>query len=323
MNLSTLTYKKMTRILITGGAGFLGSRITKKLIELGYEVHLVLRQSTDKSRIASILNRIIMHEGDLSTPASLTLIVGNVKPEIVIHGAASGGHSGSKERLSLFNNNVLAAFNLIEALKGSSVQRLIHIGGSSCYGSHHDAVSEHHVLQPVSAYGAQKACVSILLNQACLEYKLPFIELRPFSIYGFGESKNRLIPKAIHAALTGAGLPITTEDAVHDFIFVDDVADACITALSKPDINHKIFNIGTGVQTSNTAVISMIEKLTGRLINKIQNAYPNHPDDKARWCANTTITENELGWKAKTTLTEGLQYCINDYLATQHENQPA
>jgi nucleoside-diphosphate-sugar epimerase len=320
LNFLTLNAKKMTRILITGGAGFLGSRITKKLIELGHEVHLVLRKSTDKSRIASILHNIVIHEGNLTTPNCLTQILGKVKPETVIHGAASGGHSGSKERLSLFNNNILVAFNLIEALKESTVQRLIHIGGSSCYGAHHDPISENHVLQPASAYGAQKACVSILLNQACLEYKLPFIELRPFSIYGFGESKNRLIPKAINAALTGAGLPTTTKDAVHDFIFVDDVVDACIASLSKPDINHKIFNIGTGVQTSNTAVIAMIEKLTGRPINKIQNAYPNHIEDKERWCANTSLTEKELGWKAKTTLTEGLQYCINDYLATQHEN---
>ena len=311
----------MTRILITGGAGFLGSRITKKLTELGYEVHLVLRKFTDKSRIASILSNIVIHEGDLTTPNCLKQILCKLKPEIVIHCAASGGHSGSKERLSLFNNNILAGFNLIQALKESAVQRLIHVGGSTCYGAHNHLISENHVLQPASAYGAQKACVSILLNQACLEYKLPFIELRPFSIYGFGESKNRLIPKAINAALTGSELPTTIKDAVHDFIFVDDVVDACIAALIKPDINHQIFNVGTGVQTSNAAVIGMIEKLTGRPINKIQNAYPNHIDDKEQWCANTSLTENLLGWKAKTTLTEGLQYCINDYLATQYENR--
>jgi nucleoside-diphosphate-sugar epimerase len=311
----------MTRILITGGAGFVGSRITKRMLELGHEVHLVIRKSTDKSRIAPIINSVFIHEGDLSTPNYLKQVLGNVKPEVVIHGAASGGHSGSKERLSLFNNNLLAGFNLIEALKESTLQRLIHIGGSSCYGEHNNLISENHVLQPASAYGAQKACVSILLNQACLEYKLPFIELRPFSIYGFGESKNRLIPKAINAALTGADLPITAKDAVHDFIFVDDVVDACIAALIKPDINHQIFNVGTGVQTSNTAVISMIEKLTSRPINKIQNAYHNHIEDREQWCANTSLTENQLSWKAKTTLIEGLQYCINDYLATQCENR--
>jgi nucleoside-diphosphate-sugar epimerase len=134
--------------------------------------------------------------------------------------------------------------------------------------------------------------------------------LRPFSIYGYREAETRLIPTAIRAGLSGGTLPLTRRGYVRDYIFVEDVAEACLLAVETDGIEGEIINIATGIQTSNEEVVSMIGRQLGKEIKVEVGAYPPHPTDTSHWCADVSKAKRLLGWEARHTLDEGLSKTV-------------
>ena len=298
------------RVLVTGGTGFLGSCLVRLLIERGAYVHVLIRARSDRWRLREIEPQLVVHSGDLADFDSLRHVVAVVQPEVIFHTAASGGYPGQGRRESVFANNVLAAHHLLLATRDLACRRIVHTGGSLEYGPKTQPIVENDVLEPLSVYGAAKAAATILLQQAARHEKRPIVIVRAFSIYGCREAPSRFIPTAIRAALLGTRLPLTAPGFVRDFIFVDDVAEACVRAAEADGVQGEIINIGTGVQSSNEEVVAHIEQQVGRPIDVDVGAYPPHLTDTTHWAACVDKAKTLLDWQARYTLAQGLAKTI-------------
>jgi len=295
------------RVLVTGATGFLGANLVRALVAARAEVHAVVRPSADRWRLGDVALRV--HDGDLRERASVRAIVDAVVPDVVFHLAAHGAQHAQRERDAIFAGTVLATHHLLLACEQRPPRRLVHTGGSSEYGPKPHALAEDDVLAPVTAYGAAKAAATTLAAQAA-RAGLPVAILRPFSIYGPWEPAGRLVPSAIRAALTGATLPLTAGAWVRDYVFVDDVVDACLLAAGAPSAVGEIVNLGTGRQTSNHDVVAAVERLTGRRIVVAPGAYAAHGSDTTHWVADTRKAARLLGWRARHDLAAGLAETI-------------
>ena len=137
--------------------------------------------------------------------------------------------------------------------------------------------------------------------------RLHTVNLRIFSVYGPSEPSSRLVPSAVRCALSGTILPLTPPGPVHDFVYISDVCDALVRAAVASDLTSgEVFNVGTGVQTSNEQLIEAVERATGRPVATDVGAYAPHPADRSVWCADTRHTGEVLGWEAATSLDAGL-----------------
>lgn len=291
------------RVLVTGATGFLGAALCRRLLGDGAEVHALVRCTSDRSRLAGL--GLTVREGCLTEPASVEAAVRESAPELVFHCAAAGGHSGARDPDAVFRHNVLATHILLQAVQRHGA-RLVHVCTSTAFAPSAGPIAEDHPLLPRTAFGAAKVAATLMVRQRAQD-GVSVRVVRPFAIFGPGESERRLVPRALRAALTGERLPLTPAGYVRDFIYVDDVCDALVRAAVLPDLDGELFHVGTGVETSNEDLVAAVEAATGRKVTVDVGAWPPHPTDRRSWCADASHARRRLGWSPTTTLAEGLR----------------
>jgi UDP-glucose 4-epimerase len=304
-----------TSILVTGAAGFIGANLTRRLLDVGAHVHALVRPGTDMRRLADVMSAVTIHRADVSDRAALCVAVRRAAPDVIFHLAAHGAARHDADAPQLFSANVLGTLHLLEAAASVSYRRLVHVGGSSEYGPRLLPLRETDRLEPVTSYGASKAAATLAVQQYARTYERPIAILRPFSVYGPWESPSRLIPTATFAALDGRELPITPPGYRRDFVYVDDVVDACLLAGTLDVPRGEIVNVGTGWQWSNDEVVRIIERVSGCVIQTRPGEYPPRLSDTTHWVADTTKAEQVLGWKASRSLESGLQDSVSWWAA--------
>jgi nucleoside-diphosphate-sugar epimerase len=297
-----------SRIFVTGGSGFIGANLLRRLVEEPVEVHVIVKPQSNLWRIEKLLPRLFIHEANLENYPLLETIIQEISPSAIFHLAAHGVSSGHQNPRQILSSNLMGSFNLIQACKNIDYESFVYLGGSSEYGRSSQAMTEEDMLKPITFYGATKACSTLLLQQFAYAEGKPIAILRPFSVYGYYESSLRLIPTAIEAALKGRPLKLTTGTFSRDFVFVGDVAEACLKCWKKK-ISKEIINIGTGIHTTTREVIKLIEELTEKKIEIDEEPYPPHLIDRPIWRADITKARKMLGWKPHT-LQQGLQKTI-------------
>jgi nucleoside-diphosphate-sugar epimerase len=298
------------RILITGAGGFLAANLAHALVTAGAEVHALVRPTTRLWRLSGALSHLYLHRLSLTHPTRLAETIRQVQPQIIFHLAASGVHHRTATERSILLSNVFGAFNLLQALEPTAWEKLVITGGSSEYGQKPALLQESDVLQPVTFYGATKAAATLLFQQYARSRSRPVVILRPFSIYGPWEAPTRLVPRAILAALLGLELPLTAPGYRRDYVYVEDVVQACLLAAQKDLPPGEILNIGTGAQTSNEALVELVEQLSGRPIRILPGAFPARSSDTDFWAADIAKARRILGWTAAHSLPQGLQRTI-------------
>lgn len=302
------------KVLVTGGAGYIGSHTCRALALQGHEP-LVLD------------NLLYGHEEAVQWgPFEKGDILGDLKPlfasfqpEAVIHfaGLTYVGESAEKP-LVYYQNNVVGALNVIKTIV--STRSIPFIFSSTCavYGNpHYLPLDEEHPQEPISPYGRSKMMVEEILRDARKAHGLRYAILRYFNAGGaagvIGEDhtpETHLIPLAIEAALLQKPLKLFGSDydtpdgsAIRDYVHVVDLADAHVKALHVKDFME--VNLGSGRGYSVKEVVQMVEKVTGRRINVEITA--RRPGDPPRLVASTAKAEKVLGWKAGKGLEEIIQ----------------
>ncbi len=294
------------RLLITGGAGFIGARLARRALTYGAEIHLLVRPTANLDRVADIAGALQIHRDDLCTTDELETLLDAVRPEIIVHLAASGSSSGAKDRGALFRNNVMFTHNLLLATQHRGDCRLIHTASSLEPGPRTLPINEDDSPAPVTAFAATKAASTLLVRHEASNGDRSIVILRPFAVYGPGEPSSRLIPSAIRAGLSGACLPLTSPGYVRDFVYVDDVADAYLAAAVTDGIDGNMFNIASGHAASNEAAVKLVGKHLGKEIAVQTGAYPPRPTDTTHWVADVSRAAETLGWTARHSLDEGI-----------------
>lgn len=302
---------KKKRVLITGAAGFIGANLTKKLVDLGAEVHLLIKKPSNKWRIKNFLHQTKEHNSNLSDEKQLKRIISRIKPQIIYHLAAHGSHPFQTNRNEIIKTNITGIVNLLNALSGTNYQSFVNTGTSSEYGLKNKPMKESDLLEPITFYAATKVSTTLLCQVFAKMNNKPIVTLRLFSVFGYYEPLSRLIAAAIKSCLTGKTLKLTSGEQKHDFIFIEDVIDAYLKVPFIKNISGEIINIGSGKQYSNEEVIHKISKLCQKKLKIKKGAYPPRYWDTNYWVADNSKAKKLLGWKPKHTFDQGLQKTID------------
>lgn len=294
-------------VLITGGAGFIGSNLVRKLIELNYEVNLILKKSSDLWRIKDILNKVKIYHVDLLNKKKLTKIVSKINPNFIIHLATYSNYRRETGVEEMVDINIKGTLNLLLASKNIDYDVLVNTGSSSEYGIKNNPMKETDILEPISFYAATKSSVTLLCHVFSKEYKKSIVTLRPFSVYGPYEEKDRFVPTIIKAVLKNKTIKITPGNQRRDFMHVKDVVDIYIKTLSYgKKLSGQILNVGTGIEKTNDEVVRLLFKVTGKKVKIKKGAFPKRIWDTPHWVADISKTKKLLRWKPKFILEKGL-----------------
>jgi len=292
-------------ILVTGASGFIGSRLARRLAGSGADVHVFLRSSSDPRRLADIAGRLKRHAADLADPVSVRTAVRRIRPRTVFHCASWGGHPGQTDEAAIFGTNLAGTFHLLAGCAEAGFDRFVHTGSSSEYGMKTAPMSEGDEPAPVDAYGASKAGATLWCRAIAAARELPTVTLRLFSPYGPSDDPVRLIPSAARAFLEGRSPRLASPSGARDFIYVDDVVDACLLAATVPSAAGEIINVGSGRQETAGKVVDILSRLIPGAPPPSWGAIPPRPGPSV-WVADIGKARRILGWEPKVPLEEGL-----------------
>ena len=233
-------------IFVTGGTGFIGSHFIKQALAAGHGL-VALRRAGGKARIP-LSPEPVWVEGNLDDDWSEKLS----QCQAVVHLAAAGVSPQKADWSELFEVNVRQSLNLWRRVAKAGVKRFVICGSCFEYGTsgeRYEFIPVDAPLEPTHAYAASKAAATMAALALAMEQKIELLVLRPFHVFGEGEEPSRFGPSLRKAALAGEAFPMTAGEQVRDFVPVEKVADAFMTALARTDLRAgepKIENVGTG-----------------------------------------------------------------------------
>jgi UDP-glucose 4-epimerase len=304
----------MSTILVTGGAGYIGSHVVKELLHQGYQP--IVFDNLQTGHRKAVKNALFIG-GDLSDTKGLKETLQSYPIEAVLHFAADCLVGESvRDPTKYFKNNVINALQLIEILEEFKIKKFVFSSSAAVYGEPKEIpISEKHPCAPTNPYGETKWIFEKALQAFQQARKLDSISLRYFNAAGadpegeLGEDHSKethLIPLVIKAALEEGSVPVYGKDyntpdgtCVRDYIHVTDLADAHILALQKLEEGQisRIYNLGNGNGYSVREVIETVKKVTGREVTAVDSA--RRPGDPARLVASSERITKELGWIPK------------------------
>ena len=297
----------MTRILITGGAGFLGANLTRKLLEENEDIHLILSPKTNTWRINSISNKLSIHTVDLTDKEKVETTIKSIKPEIIYHLATHGAYASQVSEERIIATNIIGLMNILNACKTVGFKKFINTGSSSEYGFKKEPMKERDILEaPYSCYAFTKASATLYAQYFAKKYDLPVITLRLFSVYGDYEEPKRFVPSLITNTLKNNPTPLASPDTARDFIYVEDVINAYLSVCKKSLEPGEIFNVGSGEQKTIKEVVETVMQITKRNIPLVWNSFSSRAWDTNTWQADISKIRDSVGWHPKHTLVEGI-----------------
>lgn len=296
--------------LLTGANGFVGANLTRRLLKEGFDVHIMLRNSSSIWRINDIKNRLKIHIVDITRKRDLKDLFNKIKPLYIFHLAAYGSYPHQAELSKMIDTNIKGLENIIEISKNIDYKSLIVAGSSSEYGYKRIPMGEKDLLEPASFYAATKASATLLAQVFAKTNNKPITILRLFSVYGPYEEPTRLIPVVISSALSDKKIYLTPGKIRRDFIFVNDVIDAFMQAIKASLKPGEIINIGTGKQYSNDEIVNAINNILKKKLIVIKGGYEPRKWDTDYWVADNKKAERLLKWYPKHSLNKGLKKTI-------------
>jgi UDP-glucose 4-epimerase len=310
--------KPAYKILVTGGAGFIGSHLTRRLVSEGHEVHVLHRPPSDLGRIKDVSSAIRLWGCDLADTDRLERVLESVKPEIVYHlaGDSKLRHFDStladvKESI---DRNIRCSMNLVIAANGPSpgLALVICLGGLEEYGRGRAPYVESQREQPVSPYSASQVAVTHYLQMLAPHLRYRVLTVRPALVYGPAQSASFFIPALIEHCLQGRDFSVSSPNQGRDLLYIDDLIDALVLLLERPLASGEIINLGAGREYMMADVAATILRLTGAKINLITGATSRPGQVEHLYCSNDKAREL-LSWQPSVDLEEGLQRTIDSF----------
>jgi UDP-glucose 4-epimerase len=306
-------WEKFLKILVTGGAGYIGGTVALRLLAGGHNVLIYDNFSHGHRDLVPAGTQLI--EGELADRERLTRIFRDEQVDGVMHFAAliEAGESMKWPEI-FFRNNTASTLSLLEAMLASGVNRLVFSSTAAVYGEPQSTpIEEDAVLAPTNAYGESKLLVEHMLTWVNRIHGLRYASLRYFNVAGAVEGRgeahepeSHLIPLILDVALGrrksikifGQDYPTSDGTCVRDYVHVGDLADAHLLALDALGTHSRlIYNIGSGKGFSVREVVDSVRRVTGHPITVVEE--PRRPGDPAVLVASSKRIMAELGWKPK------------------------
>ena len=316
------------RILVTGGAGFIGSHLVEKLLGVGHEV-VILDDFNDfydpqikQANIAGFAKDVAVCHVDLRENDSVRTVFRREKVDVVVHLAARAGVRPSIQSPRLYyDTNVLGTLHLLEAARARGVERFIFASSSSVYGASKTVPfsEEEHLTQTLSPYAATKIGGEFLCSTYSHLYKMRIVALRYFTVYGPRQRPDLAIHQFTRRIYTGEPIDQFGDGTTQrDYTYIDDTIQGTMAALDYNGPPYDVFNLGESQTIQLKDLISAIENAVGKKA-KISRL-SEQPGDMPRTYADISKARKLLGYNPTTKLSEGLPKFVEWFLHKQRES---
>jgi len=279
----------VNRVLVTGARGFVGSSLVRHLEHRGAEVHRLSREELyDHDRLIAALRE--------------------ARPDHVFHLAGSplvAGVGGTE--VEAVEANVIGAFGLLDACVEARIPSVTLTGDAFEYGPSTTALREEQICRPTSVHGLTKLAATTRGQEVARSAACAVTTVRLFSVYGPGDRPQRLVPRLLAAARTGETVELSDPAIVRDWVHIDDIVELYWQVAQHAETcSGLVINAGSGIATSLGAVVETVEKVAGARVGVTWGAYPTAAHDLGHWIADPSLAAAELGWRATTSLDEGI-----------------
>lgn len=317
----------METALITGGAGFIGSHLSERLLSEGWRVVCLDNFDTfydpqiKRNNISSALkeNYFTLIEGDIRDKRLLDNIFNREKIDVVIHIAARAGVRPSiKEPALYYDVNVGGTLNLLEAVRGRNVKKFIFASSSSVYGENTKVPfsEEDNVDYPISPYAATKKAGELLCYTYYHLYRIPITCLRFFTVYGPRQRPEMAIHKFTRLIYEGKPVPVYGDgSSKRDYTFIEDIIEGVVKSIHSGSL-YEIINLGESNTISLSDLIVLIENNLHK--NAVIEKLPLQPGDVPITYADTGKARSLLGYNPKTNIKEGIRIFTEWFLKQEN-----
>src|SRR5215813_7094492 len=313
------------KILVTGGAGFIGSHLAESALAAGHEV-IILDDFNDfydpqikHANIAGFAKDVTVRHVDLRENDSVRTLFRREKVDVIVHLAARAGVRPSIQSPRLYyDTNVVGTLHLLEAARAKGVERFIFASSSSVYGASKTVPfsEEQHLTQTLSPYGATKIGGEFLCSTYSHLYQMRVVALRYFTVYGPRQRPDLAIHQFTRRIYAGQPIDQFGDGTTRrDYTYIDDIVQGTMAALDYDGPLYDVFNLGESQTIQLKDLISAIENALGKRA-KI-NRLPEQPGDMPQTYSDISKARKLLGYNPTTKLSEGLPKFIDWFLHAQ------
>jgi len=291
------------KVLITGGAGFIGSHLAERLLDEGHEVAVIDNFETGRRENLPEHKNFTLFEGDIADRAELDEAFG-FGPEAVAHAAAS--YKDPEAWMADASTNSLGGANVAEASREAGVGRILYFQTALCYGTQplEQPITLNHPIRPDSSYAISKTTAEQYIELS----GIPWVSLRLANIYG---PRNVSGPPPTFFSRLTEGKPVFVMDTRRDFIFVDDLIDVAMPALM--GTGEGAYHASTGSDYSIKEMFEAVTKAMEVEMEEEVEVRPRPEDDAASILLDPSRTKDDFGWEATVPLEDGIQQAIDWY----------
>ncbi|RAV22070.1 NAD-dependent epimerase/dehydratase family protein [Paenibacillus contaminans] len=303
----------MSKVLVTGGCGFVGSHIAERLVRDGFEVAVADNLSTGRLDNIAGLN-VRLYRCDILDPA-FQQAVDDFLPDYIVHEAAQASVFKSTENMTHDEAvNIQGTIRVIEAAKRCGAKKIVYAGSAAIYGDPaYLPVDEKHPVGPNSPYGISKYVAEMYLRLAAAQFGIAYTVLRYSNVYGPRQNhigEGGVVAKFTEAFRTGSTLTIHGDgEQTRDFVYAGDVAEANAIALNAG--SGEAFHVSTGTKISVNTLLTEMSELIG--VKPDVRYEPPRPGDIRHSVLSNERTVQKLGWMPQVTLREGLKRTISHF----------
>jgi nucleoside-diphosphate-sugar epimerase len=311
------------RVLVTGGAGFIGSHTVDRLLADGHHVRVLDNFATGRrENLLHVLSEIELVEGDIRSYERVSNAVRGC--EIVIHEAALPSVPRSvQEPLASNATNVTGTLNVVLASRDAGVKRVIYASSSSIYGASPELPKHEGVLpQPISPYAVAKLAGEGFCRSFWEVFALDTVALRYFNVFGPRQDplSQYVVPRFITALMNGGRARVYGDgEQSRDFTYVGDIVEANVLAMNAEGVGGRVFNIAAGRRTSLNDLLQTLERVTGRHVDPSYEEL--RPGDVPHSHADVSAAERELGFRPQISLEEGLRLTLDWFALRAHAHR--
>ncbi len=310
---------KKKKILVTGGAGFIGSAFIRLLAGTApLAIIDKLTYAGDLARIKVAVPNLKFYRTDICDKGGIEVIFKKERPDIVVHFAAESHVDRSINDASPFiETNIKGTQILLDASRKYNVKKFIFISTDEVYGEiKNGKFSESSPIKPNSPYAASKAAADLLIQAYSRTYNFPAIIIRPCNNYGPWQFPEKLIPVAIASVLKGGKVPVYAKGQnVREWLYVDDCAKGILKIMQKGKMGQ-VYNLGSNAESKNIDTVKLLLQYLGVSQSRYKFV-KDRPGHDLRYSLDSSKIKKELIWRPQVSFKEGLRLTVNWYL--QHK----
>lgn len=301
---------KTDKVLVTGGNGFIGRHTVNRLLSIGKQVAVVSRSKGD-------CEGVCYYVGDILNEKFISKAIIDFNPDVIIHLAGSKKRSVDFEDFKeCLDVNLMGSLNILKGAVeiSSSIKKIIFLGSTEEYGGElKPPFSEEMRESPISSYSLSKTCTRYLAETFSKVYNLPVVYVRPSITYGPGQSEDMFISSIMTSLLSGEPFLMSSGEQRRDFVYIDDLVDFILSVVDSEKKLSGVFNVGGGSSVKIKSLAIKIAKLVQREDLLKLGAIGTRALESEEHLLDNSKSLKELGWKASTSLDDGLKKTLNSF----------